>query len=630
MKNNLLLEIGIENFPSAYLGLVKRTLDEDFTKALYFGGYSFDNISIESTKRRIIIIIEDIKNNKIVDIDKRRDIEDVLREEIPKLISKIAIPVYEADDAHSSNFIDYITWIQCVYNNNIISFHEENPIYEDNDHDDKDYIKLTNIDDYKKALEAKYILMHKEKRREYYELRAKRLAREYGGELSENKYLIEQYVNIYDYPFPFIGKLKNKYLALEKEIIDSVLLEDFMLLPVVGDKGQSTIYYIGAVERYNKDNEELFSNISQRVEMRFKKIMDLYSEDLYQNFEDYIEDLKEIPAENNFGNYYDKTNRIVEISKLVGENLDVGEETLSNIETAAKLCKADLATNMVQEIPFLKGVMGMIYTQKYGEKPIVSKSIRDHYRPKYYLDILPESTSARVLSFSDKLDYITTYYLKNKDKDIFSETRELRNAGMGIVNIIIDAKWLMLDMNLMVRDVLYVFLKEGDVIFDYEQISDRIINYIKAKLRDELIKQGFRFYIIDGVMEKSKFDIYDIYLKVCNLTEIIKETNKEFLNYIHDIDEFIDKYLVDNEDIDLSNVMTEYKDDLIEDPLNLRQYKKMFDYMWKLRESLYKAMADIEVIENNDNILENEQFKKIYYYNKKMKVVFDIKDVLLS
>src|SRR5699024_5697302 len=185
-------------------------------------------------------------------------------------------------------------------------------------------------------------------------------------------------------------------------------------------------------------------------------------------------------------------------------------------------------------------------------------------------------------------------------------------------------------MNLMVRDVLYVFLKEGDVIFDYEQISDRIINYIKAKLRDELIKQGFRFYIIDGVMEKSKFDIYDIYLKVCNLTEIIKETNKEFLNYIHDIDEFIDKYLVDNEDIDLSNVMTEYKDDLIEDPLNLRQYKKMFDYMWKLRESIYKSMADIEVIENNDNILENEQFKKIYYYNKKMKVVFDIKDVLLS
>src|SRR5699024_3186216 len=142
--------------------------------------------------------------------------------------------------------------------------------------------------------------------------RDKLIDRENSREIYENKYLIEQYVNIYEYPFPIIGKLKNKYLALEKEIIDSVLLEDFMLLPVVGDKGQSTIYYIGAVERYNKDNEELFSNISQRVEMRFKKIMDLYSEDLYQNFEDYIEDLKEIPAENNFGNYYDKTNRIVE------------------------------------------------------------------------------------------------------------------------------------------------------------------------------------------------------------------------------------------------------------------------------------------------------------------------------
>ena len=472
--------------------------------------------------------------------------------------------------------------------------------------------------------------MHKEKRREYYEIRAKRLAREYGGELSENKYLIEQYVNIYDYPFPFIGKLKNKYLALEKEIIDSVLLEDFMLLPVVGDKGESTIYYIGAVERYNKGNAELFSNISQRVEMRFKEIMDLYSEDLYQNFEDYIEDLKEIPAENNFGNYYDKTNRIVEIGKLVGENLDVGEETLSNIETAGKLCKADLATNMVQEIPFLRGVMGMIYTQKYGEKAIVSKSIRDHYRPRYYLDVLPDSTSARVLSFSDKLDYIATYYLKNKDKDIFSETRDLRNAGMGIVNIIIDAKWIMLDINLMVRDVLYVFLKEGDLIFDYEEISDRIINYIKAKLRDELIKQGFRFYIIDGVMDKSKFDIYDIYLKVCNLTEIIRETKKGFLNYIHNLDEFVDKCLADIEDFDSETIMSEYKDNLIEEPLDLRQYKKMFDYMWSLKEDLYSYIEIIDSIENCKEKIDKEEFKKVYYYNKKMKVVFDIKDVLLS
>src|SRR5699024_11594315 len=95
----------------------------------------------------------------------------------------------------------------------------------------------------------------------------------------------------------------------------------------------------------------------------------------------------------------------------------------------------------------------------------------------------------------------------------------------------------------------------------------------------------------------SKFEYYYIYLKIYNLTKIIKETNKEFLNYIHDIDEFIDKYLVDNEDIDLLNVMSEYKDDLIEDPLNLRQYKKMFDYMWKLRESLYKTMANIEAID---------------------------------
>lgn len=628
MKNNLLVEIGIEEFPSAYIGLVKRTLDEDFTKILYFGGYGFDNISIESTKKRIIIIIEDIFDNNKVIIDNRKSVEEILRLEIPKLISNISIPIYEVEDVLSCDFIDYITWIQCVYNGNIINFHEENPIYEDKNIVNDDYIKFTNIDDYKKALEAKYILMNKEKRREYYELRAKRLAREHGGEILSNDYIIEQYINIYDYPYPFIGKIRDKFLSLEKEIIDSVLLEDFMLIPVKTDKDKSTIYYIGAVERYNKDNRDLFNSISLRVDKRLSEIFDLYSEDLDKNFKNYIDDLNYIVSENKFGNYYDKSIRLKHIGKLVGEELDVGDETISNIETAAMLCKADLATNIVKEIPFLKGTMGMIYTEKYGEKPIISKCIREHYKPKYYLDDIPSSTSARVLSFSDKLDYITTYYLENKDNTVFSETKELNNAGMGLINIVLGSKWLMLDMNIMIRDILYVFLKEEDIVFDYDEVSISIIYYIKMKLRDELIKQGFRFYIIDGVMEKSRLDIYDIYLKVLYLTEIIEETKKEFLEYIHNLDMFVDDKIASFDEFKEEDLIV-FEDKQVEELLDLRQYKKLFKYIWEIKEEIY---SNIELVKkyNNSELLNSKEFSKIFYYNKKMKVVFDIKDVLLS
>ncbi len=71
--------------------------------------------------------------------------------------------------------------------------------------------------------------------------------------------------------------------------------------------------------------------------------------------------LKKIVFQEKLGTLYDKTVRIQELAKKIGDYLEVGEETQKNIERAAYLSKADLVTKMVDEFTELQGRMGMEY-----------------------------------------------------------------------------------------------------------------------------------------------------------------------------------------------------------------------------------------------------------------------------
>ena len=56
---------------------------------------------------------------------------------------------------------------------------------------------------------------------------------------------------------------------------------------------------------------------------------------------------------------------------------------------AARLCKADLATEVVGEFPEVQGLMGRYYAQAQGEDEAVAHAIEDHYKPKGPDDLVP-------------------------------------------------------------------------------------------------------------------------------------------------------------------------------------------------------------------------------------------------
>ncbi len=78
-------------------------------------------------------------------------------------------------------------------------------------------------------------------------------------------------------------------------------------------------------------------------------------------------------------------------------------------EQAARLCKADLVTEMVGEFPELQGVMGGYYARAEGLPDAVADAIRDHYKPVGQGDDVPTAPVTVAVSLADKLDTLLAF-----------------------------------------------------------------------------------------------------------------------------------------------------------------------------------------------------------------------------
>ncbi|MEO6094000.1 MAG: glycine--tRNA ligase subunit beta [Novosphingobium sp.] len=108
-------------------------------------------------------------------------------------------------------------------------------------------------------------------------------------------------------------------------------------------------------------------------------------------------------------------------------------------EQAARLCKADLVTEMVGEFPELQGVIGGYYARAEGLPDEVADAIRDHYKPVGQGDEVPTAPVTVAVALADKLDTITAF-LRHKirpsgSKDPFA----LRRAAIAATGIILNS-----------------------------------------------------------------------------------------------------------------------------------------------------------------------------------------------
>jgi len=110
-----------------------------------------------------------------------------------------------------------------------------------------------------------------------------------------------------------------------------------------------------------------------------------------------------------------------------------GEDLAALATRAARLCKADLVTQMVGEFPELQGQIGGHLARAQGEPDEVADAIRDHYKPVGQGDDVPTAPVTVAVSLADKLDTLFSFFAIDEKPTGSKDPFALRRAALAVL-----------------------------------------------------------------------------------------------------------------------------------------------------------------------------------------------------
>ncbi|MEQ3280647.1 glycine--tRNA ligase subunit beta [Finegoldia magna] len=504
---NLLIDIVTNNIPENFIGFINRSLDEKIRKELKKLQLVYSNIDLDTIKDHFFIYITNIENPGYT----LEDYENVINKAIDSINFKYKY------DSESLSFRESILYIK-IFNEKENKTIEFKGLKEDKD---DSLVNSSTFNNFSSELRKNQIILKKEERLQSFEKSANKLARANGCSIINNKSILNEYANKFDYPVSVEGSFDEKYLCIDKSILYTVLMENFTVLPMEFDNGNSSNFFVYAKNKSSEDSHILIKEINDKLE----EINNLINQKSDRKLEDFVEDLKTVNYINNYGNFYDKTQRLIKISIELCKMLSVSNETVDSVKRIAFLCKADKATEIVKKCSYLHGLIGKLYAKSDGEDKIVYDGVYEHIKPRFISENIPNSTAARIVAISDKMEYVMSYIISSSD-DNFKYNYKLRKTITSVISIILRSE---LDFNLsdFITKILYVFLQDKGIV-DYEYFEKSIKEIILDVYRDECIKLGYDFDEVD-VINYNNLNIFKLNRLLTNLHDINTKNNGKLM-----------------------------------------------------------------------------------------------------
>jgi glycyl-tRNA synthetase beta chain len=216
--------------------------------------------------------------------------------------------------------------------------------------------------------------------------------------------------------------------------------------------------------------------------------------------------------------------RVERLAHYLGQQ--VCPENQSILERAARLCKADLVTQIVGEFPELQGTMGGIYASESGEPEGVAKAIREHYMPVSAEGDLPESLEGALLSLADKMDTVVGFFGIGTPVSGTSDPFGMRRRVIGILRVLL-AKELEVPLSEFVATGLEIL--GGLVKKELKKVQEEVMDFFRLRYHQFLLGRGFPHDTIESVLSNSFENIPDLYRRVETLHEMRSEPDFEKL-----------------------------------------------------------------------------------------------------
>ena len=685
--HNYLLEIGVEEIPSDYVKNTKIQLRDKFKNLLEENKLSYQEIEIESTPRRFMVLLNNVVENdqaetitvrgpsvKIAfDEDKNptralegflkgqkaslddviikeqkgedyifvekkeesKSLEEVLRENVYEIVKSISFPRSMRWGGKSIRWARPIRWFVSLLDDKILDFDAEGiavgNITKGHRSLGSDNIVIEKISDYEEKLKENYVILRGKDRRDIILKGLNSLSNQVGGEYMKDEKLLDEVVNIVEYPTVLVGEIDNEYLELPREVITTPMKDHQRYFPILDDQAKLLPYFCLVRNGDDYESQNVIEGNKKVLVARLEDAKFFYQLDTEKKLEDYVADLENLVFFEGLGNMDQKRQRLVELAQRYQEELNLADDIREDAIRAAHLAKADLVTKMVVEFTELQGTMGYIYALNSGENQRVATAIKEQYLPKNQNSETPKSMVGILLSIADKMDSIVGLYAIENYVTGSRDPFGLRRAALGIINIILE-NCIDVDLKKLISEALLVYTEKNALAFDYDKTVEECLSFIKDRLKNKLLDDGYRYDIVNSVINTDFTNILKMSEKVKAISEFIEENDDSL------------SYLIRINNLAKDTEAKEVREDLLETDLERDFYKEIInleevglancaDYKKELENIQATSSIGNDYLDNTMINVENEEVKNnrlamLNSLKERMERIFDIAEIV--
>lgn len=540
-----LLEIGVEELPYKFITSAQKQLKENFEKFLGVNGINFEKVNVLTTPRRLAVIVDGLadaqpdstkvfkgpvkkiaydengnlskagegfaKKNGINPSDlyveddyvmakievRGKSTKDLLAENIPNLIMKLQGSHFMRWADHEEKFSRPIRWIVSVYNNEELKvkiLDIESSKVSRGHRSYEGVVEINHPDEYKEKLRSGFVIVDQEERRNKIIELANAKASEIGATTRISDDLLEEVTNICEWPVAVVCDFDKEYLNIPDEVTITVM-ESHQRYFALFENGKLTNKFITIANYIGNDFENIKAGNLRVIKARLDDAVFFVKNDTKKKLEEYVENLKGMTFQKGMGSVYDKTQRLIKLSKQISEELGVND---TDVIRTAYLCKADLATNLVFEFTELQGFIGSDYARISGENDAVVQGVKEHYFPLNADSELASGIEGQIVGIADKLDNICAVFASGKKPTGSSDPLGVRRAALGIIKTIIENN-LEINLTELIKLTLELLPVESDCQADVEEF---IIQRLTIFLADSYKKDILEACLIGNPLEK--------------------------------------------------------------------------------------------------------------------------------
>lgn len=470
-------------------------------------------------------------------------------------------------------------------------------------------IRVRGAADYRKKLGARGVEVSPEARRQAIAATMAERAAALGGRPVDDPALLGKLAAICEIPGVVEGAFAPELLELPREVLTTTLRDHQSAFAVESD-GRLLPAFLTVMDRPDDPAGRVRAGNEWVVAARLADARFFYLEDRKTSLAHRAERLDHLTFHERLGSYAAKAERLAALTALLCRELG-WPEIEADADTAARLLKADLTTDMVKELASLQGVMGGIYAREEGYPEAVWQAIYDQYLPATTDDPLPRGRAGRLAALADRVDTLVGIFglglVPTGSRDPFG----LRRAAQGAVRIALEGR-LPLDLDLVAAKAARLY---GDRLAKSgEEILELLRPFLYDRVRYLLGLKGYAYDEIEAALAAGGNDLPDLEARVDALHTVREEAPflsvvlaaKRIVNIVKDAPEqpLSAELLAEPAERELYHAAQALRAD-VEEAARAGEYLRCLRRTGELAEVLDRFFVEVLVMDENEGLRRN-------------------------